>query len=142
MRGLDAVVVNIGGGVADGDGAVLAVTDVLLHVTSHGLDVRGGGGCGDAVDDLVAGEEEQGVAVFLKLVDRGEYALQIFGIIGIGGRVLVEGVFGGVDVQREVDSSLCQGVHACVVVFAVVDRVHTYGIDLELLEPVTIRIIT
>lgn len=50
---LEAVRINIGSRVADGDFAHTTAITVQLHVTSDGLDIRGGVCVVGSVDDLV-----------------------------------------------------------------------------------------
>lgn len=51
--------------------------------------------------------------------------------VGLGS---VERVLGRIDVQDEVNASICQSVHASIVVGGVVNGVHTDGVETELLE--------
>ena len=74
---LEAVALDIGGGVTNGDLAVATAANVLPQVTGDGLDV----GCAVAglviVNDLVTGEEEKGVVVVGEGVNGGEQALEV-----------------------------------------------------------------
>ena len=81
VGGLDTVVIDISGGVANRDLAVFAVANVLLQVTSDGFDVWCRVGRLNAVDDFVSGEEKQSVTVGLEYIDRGEETLKIFGVV-------------------------------------------------------------
>ncbi|KAL2288563.1 hypothetical protein FJTKL_03925 [Diaporthe vaccinii] len=112
---LDDVLGDIGGRVAGGDGAVAAGVDVVLDVTGDGADVGGGAGRLLVVDDLVTAEEEQGVGVVGEGVDSREHGLQVL-LVG------------------EVDARVGEEFHSLVVVLRVVDRVHTDGVDAEVLE--------
>lgn len=132
---LHAVLGHVGGRVADGDGAVLARLDVGPHVAVGGLDVgRGERALGLIVDDLVAGEEGEGVVVLGELVDGGEDALQVDGVVrGVGGRA-VDGVQRVVDVKGNVDTGVREGLHALLVRLGVVGRVDTDNVDAKILE--------
>jgi len=74
---LEAVALDVGGRVSNGNLTVAARADVLSQVTGDGLDVRSSGGGGVVVDDLVAGEEEKGVVVVGESVNGGEQALEV-----------------------------------------------------------------
>ena len=74
---LETVALDIGGGVTDGDLAVAAAADVLPQVTGDGLDVGRAVAGLVIVNDLVAGEEEQGVVVVGEGIDGGEQALEV-----------------------------------------------------------------
>ena len=58
---LEAVALDIGGRVSNGNLAVAARANVLSQITGDGLDVRSSGGGGVVVNDLVAGEEKEKV---------------------------------------------------------------------------------
>lgn len=58
LGSLQTVVVDVGGGVADRDGTVLPVANVLLHVTGDSFDPWSRDTGWDIVDDLVSREEE------------------------------------------------------------------------------------
>lgn len=86
--------------------------------------------------DLVAGEEEQRVAIPCKLRDRGKDVLQVSVIVRSRGLIAIQRVQRRVDIQSQVNAGIGQSIHARIVVHvgAVVDRVHTDGIDSQLLE--------
>ena len=71
----------------------------------------------------------------MELVDGGKDVLQVDGIVRLGGLISPDGVFGGIDIEGEVDASIGKGFHARVVVLAVINGVDTDGIDAQLLEP-------
>ncbi len=81
VGGLDTVFIDIGCGVANRYLAVFAIANVLLHITSDGLNVRSGLCCWDAVDDLIAGEEKQGVAVLGEFINGGKDTLEILLVV-------------------------------------------------------------
>ena len=49
---------HVGSGITDGNLAVAALADVLLHITGYSLDVRRSSGTVGCIDDLVPTEEE------------------------------------------------------------------------------------
>jgi hypothetical protein len=106
----------------------------LLHVTSDGLDVRSAVAGVVIIDDLVTGEEEKSVGVSSESIDGREEALKVDVVVRGCGIGAVERVLWSVDVESKVDASSCQRRHALVVIGGVVDRVHTDGIDSQLLE--------
>lgn len=134
LGGFDTVVIDVCGGVTDRDTAIASVADILLHVSCNSLDVGSGVGGWDVVDEFVAGEEQKSVVILLELVDCGEDVLEIDMVVGLGGFVTSDGVFGGVDVEGQVDAGGSKLVHAFIVVLAVIDGVHADGIDVEFLE--------
>lgn len=71
----------------------------------------------------------------MELVDGGKDVLQVDGIVRLCGFVSANGVFGGVDIEGEVDASIGKSFHAFVVILAVINGVDTDGIDAQLLEP-------
>lgn len=132
---LHAVGRDIGSGVADGNLSQAAGVDVVLHVAGDSLDIRGGlVGALLVVDNLVPGEEGQGVVIFGEHLDSGENTLQVGSVVGRVGVLAVDGVFGVIDVEDEVDTSICESLHAYVVVGSVVDSVDTDRVDTERLE--------
>jgi hypothetical protein len=131
---LVAVGLDIGSGVTDGNLAELAGVQVRLDVTGDSLDVRSAVGGSIVVDDLVTREEQQGVVELGELLDGGEDALEVVGVVRLGRRSAVDRVLGGADVEGEVDASIGEGVHALLVVASVVDGVDADGVDAELLE--------
>ena len=136
---LHAVLGHVGGRVADGDGAVLARLDVGPHVAVGGLDIRSRErALGLIVDDLVSGEEGKGVVVLGELVDGGEDALQVDGVVGGVGGLAVDGVQRVVDVEGDVDAGVRESLHALLVRLGVVGRVDTDNVDAEILEPLDI----
>lgn len=135
LGGLHAVVGDIGGRVADGDVAKAAGGHVVLDVTGDSLDIGGSqGGVGLIVDDLVSGEEGEGVVVLGKLLDGGEDALEVDGVVRRVGVGAVDGVLGVVDIGNEVDASVGELLHALLVVLGVIDGVDTDGVHTEVLE--------
>lgn len=88
----------------------------MLHIACHGFNVW----CGVArlviIDDLITGEEKQGITVFRECIDGRENALKIGRIVGRARVGAVERVFRRVHVQSQVDPSLREHVHTCVVV--------------------------
>ncbi len=126
---------DICGGVTDRDLAIITVAKVLLDISRDSLDVGGGVASWDVVDQLVPGKEQEKVVVFLKLVNGGKNVLEVNGIVRLGGFVSADGVFGGIDIQGEVDASIGQLFHAHIVVLAIIDCVDADGIDAQFLEP-------
>ena len=139
---LETVGVDISGGVTDGDLTELVTAQEGTHVTGDGLDVGGGLGRGTVVDNLVSGEEGEGVVVLGELLHSGEDVLQVDIVVGDLGLGTVEGVLGGVDIEHEVDTGLGESVHALVVVGGVVDGVNTDGVQAELLEVLDVALAT
>ena len=131
---LVTVGLDVGSRVADGDLAEPASVHVRLDVTGDGLDVGRAVGGLVVVDDLVGREEQQGVVVLCKHLDGSEDALQIHLVVRLLGVGSVDGVLGGVEVERKVDTGVGQEAHAGVVVGAVVDSVDTDSVDSKLLE--------
>lgn len=107
----------------------------MLHISRDSLDIGSSVTGRDVVDKLVSREKEEGVVVFLELVDGGEDVLEIDGVVGWSGFVSSDGVFGGVDVESEVNASIGQLFHAFGMILAIIDSVDADGIDFELLEP-------
>lgn len=114
--------------------------DVLSHVTSDGFNVGGSAGGGIVIDDLVTGEEGQGVVVLGERIDGSEDVLEIEGVVRWCGGSTVERVLGGVDIEDQVDACRCQRVHACIMVGGVVDGVDSHGVNAELLEVANITL--
>jgi len=131
---LQTVGIDIGSGVTDRDLAQLVAREERTDVTSDSLDVGSSLGGGAIVDHLVTGEEGQGVVVLGERLDGGEDVLKVDVVVRRLGLGTVEGVLGGVDIQDQVDTGLSQGVHALIMVLGVVDRVHTDGVETEVLE--------
>jgi hypothetical protein len=48
--------------------------------------------------------------------------------------ITVQRVFWRVGIQDEVDASICEGIHAGIMVQRIVDRVDSDGVDAEFLE--------
>lgn len=139
---LETVGVDISGRVTDGDLTELASAEVSTHVTGDGLDVRSGLGGGTVVDDLVTGEEGQGVVVLGELLHGGEDVLEVDIVVGHLGLGTVDGVLGGVDIENKVDAGLSEGSHALIVVLGVIDRVHTDGVQAQFLEVLDVTLAT
>ena len=138
--GLD-VLSNISSRVSDGNDTVVPVGDVLLHVTSNGLDVRSSVGVVPRVDDLVSGKEEEQVVVVGKRVNGSKDRLQVNIVVRTVESVLVlsvERVVGCVGIERQVDTGVIEHLHTLVVVLRVVDGVDTDGVDAERLEVLNI----
>ena len=74
---LEAVALDIGGGVTNGNLAVATAANVLPQVTSDGLDVGRAVAGLVIVNDFVTGEEEKSVIVVGESVDGGEQALEV-----------------------------------------------------------------
>ncbi len=126
---------DVCGRVTNRDRTIATVAHILLHVSGDSLDVRSGVTRRNIVDKFVSGEEKESVVVFLELVDGSEYVLEVDGVVRLARFVSSDGVFGGVDIQSEVDASIGQLFHAFGMVLAVIDGVDANGIDLQLLEP-------
>ena len=66
------------------------LADVLLHVARDGLDI----GCGvsrvRSVNNLVAAEEREGIAVPCEGIDGREDGLEVGGVVGYAGSVPVD----------------------------------------------------
>ena len=131
---LVTICLDVSGRVPNGDWAVVMSLDVGPHVTLDSLGIRSSRGGGIAVDDLVSGEEEQGVVVLLEHVDGGKDALKVDIVVGRLGGVSVDRVIARVDVKSEVDTGVGKLAHTLVVVLGVVDSVDTDGVDAKLLE--------
>lgn len=121
--------------VTDRNAAIATVANVLLHISCDGLDIGSGVTGRNIVDELVSGEEQERIIVFLEFIDSGKDVLEVDVIVGGGGFISTDRVFGCVDVKSEVDASIGKLFHAFGVVLAVVDGVHSDGVDVELLEP-------
>jgi hypothetical protein len=126
--------VDISSRVSDGDGTVSTASDVLSHVTSDSLDIWRSWGGEIIINNLVTGEESQGVGVVCEGIDGGEDVLEVNGVVGWVGIGSIEGVEGSVDIEDQVDTCSCQLGHAIIVVGRVVDCVDTDGVDAQLLE--------
>ena len=129
MSSLKTVVINIGGRVSNRDRAVSTGTDVLLHIARYGLDPWSSHAGLDVVNIFISREEQKCVVVFLELIDCGKDILQVDMVVRLSWLVLSDRVFWGVDIQREVDTSILQRTHASIVVLAVVDGVDSDGVD-------------
>ena len=113
---------------------MVASAHVVAKITGHSLDVRGSDGGRTIVDDLVSGEESQGVLVLDEFVDSSKDVLKVLVVVGDIGGFTVDRVLGSVDVEHKVDASISQGVHTLIVVLGVVNRVNTDGVQAEILE--------
>jgi len=107
---------------------------VRTHISGDSLDVRSSAGGGVVVDDLVAGEEGQGVGVVGKGVHGSKDVLEVLGVVRDKGRSTVEGVERGVDIENEVNASIGQSAHAGIMVGAVVNGVDADRVDSQFLE--------
>ena len=130
------VALDISGGVANRDGTVASAANVLLHVTSDSLDVGSTIGVVVGIDDFISREEKKRVVVFGKRINRSEDRLQVCWVVRCRWLIAVDRVLWCVHIQGEVDASICQRAHACVVVRSVVYSVDTDSVDTQLLEPV------
>ena len=129
------ILTNIGSRVANGNFAVLSIANVLLYIPRDRLNIWCSFGGGDTVDDFVTGEEHKQVCVIMEHVNSGENVLQINVVVRLCGLVLSNRVLGRVDVQGKVDSSGFEGLHAGVVVLAVVDCVNAKGVYAQFGKP-------
>lgn len=126
--------------VADRDGSQVLGLDVGTQITGDGLDVWSIELVANLVDDLVTGEECEGVLVLGEFGDSSKDALEISGVVrqgGHGGGSTVDRVAlfaTRVDIENEVDASISQKTHALGVIGRVVDRVNTDSVDTEVLE--------
>lgn len=91
--GLVTVLGHIGCGVTDRDGPVASGGNVLLHVASNSLDVGSAVCVSGVVDDFISGEEEEGVAVTGKRINRREDTLEVDVVIRRLWVCAVDGVF-------------------------------------------------
>ena len=91
---LQTVGVDISSGVSNGDLTVSTAPNVLPHITSDGLDIWCSGSGGVIVDNLVTGEESQGVCVVCECIDGREDVLEVDGVVGWCGGGTVEGIEG------------------------------------------------
>lgn len=139
---LETVGVDISGGVTDGNLTQVLGLQVGTQVTSDGLDIGGGLGGRTVVDNLVTGEESEGVGVTSELVDSSEDVLQVDVVVGDLGILTVQRVLGSVDIQNQVDTSLGEGIHALIVIGRVVDGVNTDGVQTEFLEVLDVTLAT
>lgn len=108
--------------------------EVRSHISGDGLNIWCCVSSLIIIDDFVSGEVCQCVAVAGEGVHCGEDVLEVFGVVGEEGRGTVDGVFGGIDIQNQVDAGICQELHALVVVGSVVDSVDTDGVYSQFLE--------
>ena len=126
-------VTDIGSRVANGDGAVALLGNVVLHVTDDGTDIEGSQAGGILVDDLVSGEEAEDVVEGLERLNDTKHLLVVG--IGVGGprSGAVEVAIGerGVDVEDHVDTGSIEDGGALVVVEGGLEVVDSDGVDLE-----------
>lgn len=109
VPGVVGKVTDIGSRVANGDGALEVLLDVALEITGDGADVgRGDLGGRLVVDDLVAGEVEQGVGVVGESLYDSKGAVDVSAIVALPGVVGGDGLTGEgrVDVDDHVHASL------------------------------------
>ena len=126
---------NICSGVAYRDFAVSTVSKVLPHIASDRFDIRGcSGGCRRFINNLVAGEESQGVGVWCKCVNGSEYALKINIVVRWRRIDSIDRVKRTVNVEDKVNASCGKSVHAGVMVDRIVDRVDSDRVDAQLGE--------
>ena len=105
---------NVGGGVADGDLAVVLCVAVGLHVAGGGLDVGRSDGAVARREHLVAHEEAGQVVVLLELVHDGGEGIALRRVPL--GRDLLNLRVEGVQIQPDVDARVGEGAHALGVV--------------------------
>ena len=137
VEGVEQAVTDIGGRVADRDGARSVVLDVVLDVASDGAHIRGHSADGiGLVDNLVAGEESQGVGVVLEGLDDGKSAVEIGGIVRLPRIPAAQGLAdqGRVDVKDHVHAGGIEDAGARIVVRIGVEVVDTDSVDAENLE--------
>jgi hypothetical protein len=120
---VDADIRVIRGSVTDTHGPVALALDVSLGVTDSSLDEGAGLGGVLGVGDLVTGEEAERVGVGSKSIDDREVTL--VQVVVPGGVVAVDGLVGGGKVGHDVDASICEHVHAIIVVLGGVNGVNT-----------------
>lgn len=131
---LKSVLLDVCCRVADWDSSVTTVADVLTHIAGNSLDVGSALRAARVVDDFVAREECQCVVIISKSINGSKDVLQVDVIVRGIGICSIEGVERCVDVEDEVDASICQSTHARIVVGSVVDSIDTDGIDAQLLK--------
>ena len=81
--------------------------------------------------NLVAREEKKCVGVASKLVHCGENALQVNIVVRTCWIRSIERIQRSVDIQRQVDASIGERVHALIVICIrrVIDRIYTDSVD-------------
>jgi hypothetical protein len=139
QRGTETEVISVG--ITNRDVTGNVVGQVSFHVTDNSLNIVGGGLCrGGVEDDFVTSQESQGVVVAGENFYDRENVLKV--LWGVGGpRLLVVQVLTvdrGVDVENKVNARRGKQGHTLIVVDSRVDRVHTNGIDAQLLEQVDV----
>lgn len=135
MGSLHTVLLDISGGVTNGNLAKTTGVEVVLHVTSDSLDI--GSGLVRVllvVDDFVTGKVGEGVGVGGKHLDSGKDTLEVLGVVRRAGVTTVDGVLGVVDIENQVNAGILESLHALVVVQGVVDCVNTDSVDTKILE--------
>jgi len=120
------------GGVSNGNGPVILLLDVGLHVTDGSLNISGSGGVVGLVGDLISSEEPENVAVALEGVNHGRVA-SVNGVIPLR-RVTVDRRLRLGKIADDIDACILQQLHARGVVRFRVDGVHTDGVGPQLLE--------
>lgn len=131
---LHAVLGNISSRVSDRNLSVSSASNVLSHITSNSLDILCSSSGRSIVDDLVSGEEGEGVGVPCESINGSEDVLKVHRVVGRSWVGTVQGVVGAVDIKNKVDTSSCQCCHAGVVIGAVIDSVDTDSVNSQLLE--------
>lgn len=127
---------NIGSRIANRNAAVKVLCDVVLHVTLNRPDVSGNVLDTLLVDDLVSGEEGQGVGEVLERFDHTEDLLEIDIIVGAFGvgSVEVSAIQRRVDIQDHVDTSCVEDGCALVVVETRRQVIDTDGVNAQTLH--------
>nr|POE71943.1 hypothetical protein CFP56_11819 [Quercus suber] len=132
-----AIQSDVGSAVPDRDDAIGMGCDVVLQIALDGTDVGGiDARALEIVDDLVAGEEAEGVGVGLEGLHDGEDVLQIRERVGGGGIVAIDVLAGEgrVDIDQHVDAHVVEDGGAVVVVEGGVEIVDADGVDAERLH--------
>lgn len=120
------------GGIAHSNGSVVSLLDVCLHVSNCSLDKGAGIGVGGIVGHLVTGKETQDVCVIGHGID--DLGVAEIQVIVPGRAVSNDGLARGRQISNHVDASICQHLHAWVVVCGRVDGIDTDGVGAQLSE--------
>ena len=118
--------------VADGNGTIALLGDVILHVTDDGPHVSRGQASGVLVDDFVSSKEAQSVVEGLEGLDHTKDLVVV--VIGVGGpgsgAVQVAIGEGRVHIEDHIDTRRIEDGGALVVVKSGLQVIHTDGVDL------------